>query len=118
MRSFVSGVATLIAIVAIIVALPSLWIKERVIDPEGFASSAMSTIAANPRVQSYMADEIANQVVAASNGLVPTMIAKPIAQRRPQARSSGPTSSTSARSMPGCSTRPPRISRASRCNST
>ncbi|NMO00730.1 hypothetical protein HH308_05810 [Gordonia sp. TBRC 11910] len=80
MRSFVSGLATLIAIVAIIVALPSLWVKERVIDPEGFATTA-STMAENSKIQSYMADEIVNQVVTASNGLVPALIAKPIATR-------------------------------------
>ncbi|MFW0789272.1 hypothetical protein [Gordonia sp. CPCC 205333] len=78
MRSFVSGLATLVAIAAIIVALPSLWIKERVIDPEGFSSTA-ATMADNSQVQSYMADEIVNQVVTRSNGLVPTAVAKPIA---------------------------------------
>ncbi|GAB17547.1 hypothetical protein GOEFS_035_00790 [Gordonia effusa NBRC 100432] len=78
MRSFVSGLAALVAIAAIIVALPSLWIKERVIDPEGFSSTA-ATMAANPQVQSYMADEIVHQVGNRSNGLVPSAIAKPIA---------------------------------------
>lgn len=78
MRSFVSGLATVVAIVAIIAALPALWIKERVIDPEGFSSTA-ATMAANKQVQSDMADEIVNQVVAGTNGLVPALIVKPIA---------------------------------------
>lgn len=78
MRSFVSGLATLVAIVAIIAALPALWIKERVIDPEGFSSTA-STMAADKQVQAYMADEIVNQVVAGTNGLAPALIVKPIA---------------------------------------
>ncbi len=80
MRSFISGIATLVAIVALVIALPSLWIKERVIDPEGFATVA-ARMADDAQIQSYMADEITNQVSAVSNGLIPNGLARPVAAR-------------------------------------
>lgn len=60
-RTFLSGLLTLVAIVAIVVAFPSLWVKERLVDPEGFVST-VTPMASDERIKDYLAGEISASV--------------------------------------------------------
>lgn len=62
MRTFLSAVLTLVAMAAIVLAVPSLWVKERLIDSEGFAST-MRPVAAQQKVRDYMTEQITAGVV-------------------------------------------------------
>ena len=45
---------------AIVLALPSVWVQQRLVDPDGFVST-ISPMADNEQVQDYLAQEIATQ---------------------------------------------------------
>ncbi|MFW0783225.1 hypothetical protein AAFP35_01770 [Gordonia sp. CPCC 206044] len=60
MRTLSSGLLTLVAMAAIVLAFPSLWIKERIVDPEGFVAT-VSPMAQDPEVKDYLAGEVATQ---------------------------------------------------------
>lgn len=61
MRSFLAAVLCLVAIVAAAVAVPALWLNERVVDRDGFRET-VAPLADNATVQQYIADEITAQV--------------------------------------------------------
>jgi hypothetical protein len=60
-RTFLSGLLTVVAMVAIVVAFPSLWVKERLVDSEGFVAT-ITPMAQNEQVQDYLAGQIADSV--------------------------------------------------------
>ena len=61
MRSLAAFLTGLIAVAAIIVALPTMWVTERVVDADGFGSTA-TAMGQSAQVRTYMADTITNQV--------------------------------------------------------
>ncbi|MEP9415220.1 hypothetical protein ABLE92_12845 [Gordonia sp. VNQ95] len=61
MRTFLSALLTLIAMAAIVVALPSMWVSQRIVDDDGFVS-VVAPLAHDAEVQDYIADEITAQV--------------------------------------------------------
>ncbi|MFW0794136.1 hypothetical protein AAFP30_10015 [Gordonia sp. CPCC 205515] len=61
MRTFISGLLTLIAMAAIVIAVPSVWTKERIVDPEGFATLA-TQLAADTEVKDSLAAEVSAAV--------------------------------------------------------
>ncbi|NDZ95092.1 hypothetical protein G3I13_07170 [Streptomyces sp. SID6673] len=61
MRTFLSGLLTLVAMVAIVLAFPSLWVKERLVDPEGFVTT-VTPMAQDAKVQDYLASQISSSV--------------------------------------------------------
>ena len=61
MRSVLSGLFTVVAIVCMIVAVPSFWVSQRVVSTDGFAASAAEA-ARNTEVQDYFADKISTSV--------------------------------------------------------
>ena len=65
MRSFVSGLLTLIAVVASVVAVPGMWIAERLVDEDGFIS-VVTPMASDDNVKTFLADQITDQVVSLS----------------------------------------------------
>lgn len=60
-RTFLSAVVVLIAMVAMVVALPSLWMKERLVDPEGFVTTVQPA-AQDQRVKDFIAEQITAEV--------------------------------------------------------
>lgn len=61
MRTVLSALLTLVAMVSIVVAVPSLWVKERLVDTEGFVSM-VEPLAEDQRVKDYLVDQITDQV--------------------------------------------------------
>lgn len=61
MRTFLSGLLTLIAMAAVIVAVPATWTAERLVDHDGFAQ-LVTPLAGEPAVQGYLADQITDEV--------------------------------------------------------
>lgn len=59
MRTLLGGLLTLVSMVAIVVALPSLWLAERVVDRDGFTAT-VQPLASDPEVKNYLADEVAS----------------------------------------------------------
>ncbi len=82
MRSLAAFLTGLIAVVAIVVALPAIWATERVVDPGGFRATA-TTMGQSPQVRTFMADAITTQV-ANRAGTVAAAAARPFAQRYTQ----------------------------------
>lgn len=87
MRSFVSGLLTLIAVVASVVAVPGMWIAERLVDEDGFIS-VVTPMASDDNVKTFLADQITDQVVSRADQIGAgqldrpiAAVAKPVAQR-------------------------------------
>lgn len=78
MRSFLAAVLCLIAIVGAAIAVPALWVNERVVDGDGF-SETVAPLADNSEIQQLIADEITAQVGAAAP-LVPSALVAPLAK--------------------------------------
>lgn len=75
-RTFGAGLATLIAIIAMVGALPSLWVHYRVVDREGF-TSFVSPMAHDRQIQDLMADEIAAQISDQTGGTLSATLVRP-----------------------------------------
>lgn len=60
-RTFVSGLAVLVAMVAMVVALPALWTTERVVDRSGFVA-LVEPMARDRQIQDLIADELTRQI--------------------------------------------------------
>ncbi|GAA1482253.1 hypothetical protein GCM10009624_26930 [Gordonia sinesedis] len=56
-----SALLTVVAMAAIVIAVPSLWVKERLVDTEGFISM-VGPLADDQRVKDYLADQITAEV--------------------------------------------------------
>lgn len=82
MRSLAAFLTGLIAVAAIIVALPTMWVTERVVDPDGFGSTA-TAMGQSAQVRTYMADTITNQVQRRAGATAGAVVA-PFAQRYTQ----------------------------------
>lgn len=82
-RTFLSALLTLVAMVAIVVALPSMWAAERVVDADGFADVA-APLAHDPQVQAFIADEITEQVSSRVNVPGASTLIEPFAKRYTQ----------------------------------
>ncbi len=86
MRSLVSGLFTIVAMVAVIVAVPSMWVSQRVVSTEGFAASAADA-ARNTEVQDYFAEKVAAAVSDQTSVPLAGAAVQPLAQS--YARSDG-----------------------------
>ncbi|WP_040511175.1 hypothetical protein [Gordonia soli] len=79
MRTLLSAVLTLVSIVAIVVAVPSLWVKERLVDSEGFVATA-SAAAKNQEVKDYLAEQIGQQAASRVGIPAASLVIEPIAK--------------------------------------
>jgi hypothetical protein len=60
-RTLGSGLAVLVAIVAMVVALPALWTHERIVDRAGFVAF-VEPMARDRQIQDLIADELTRQI--------------------------------------------------------
>ncbi len=79
-RSFLSALLTLVAIAATILAVPSFWLDQRLVDREGFVST-VAPMAENQQVKDYLADEIAAQATARTDLPIAGVLVRPLAGR-------------------------------------
>ncbi|WP_026919101.1 hypothetical protein [Gordonia shandongensis] len=79
MRSVVSGLFTAVAILCMIVAVPSLWFSMRVVSTDGFVASA-SDAARTSAVQDFFAEKIAASVQDRAGSAVPATLVEPTAR--------------------------------------
>ncbi|WP_207842328.1 hypothetical protein [Williamsia soli] len=77
MRSFLTALLCLVAIVGAAIAVPAFWVNEHVVDRDGF-SETVAPLADNAKVQQLIADEITTQVGVAAP-LVPSALVQPLA---------------------------------------
>ncbi|MCR5977494.1 hypothetical protein GDN83_07040 [Gordonia jinghuaiqii] len=80
MRSFLSFLLTLVAMAATVVAVPSIWLDQRIVDQEGFVST-VAPMAQNQKVKDYLADEIAAQATARTDLPIAGALVRPLAAR-------------------------------------
>ncbi|MFT4200586.1 hypothetical protein [Gordonia sp. (in: high G+C Gram-positive bacteria)] len=79
MRSFLAFLTGLIAIVAIVAALPLTWVKERVIEERGFQATA-TKMGESPQVREYMAKTITDEITKRTAGAA-AVVVRPAADR-------------------------------------
>ncbi|MGB3302995.1 MAG: hypothetical protein WBA38_05075 [Gordonia sp. (in: high G+C Gram-positive bacteria)] len=79
MRSVVSGLFTVVAMVCMIVAVPSVWLTQRVVSTDGFVASA-SEAAKTSEVQDYFSQKVADSIEQASGSKLASNVALPLAQ--------------------------------------
>lgn len=65
--------------VAIVAAVPSLWLKERIVDPEGFATTA-AQMSEDQQVKDYLVEQITANVVEVSGVSATSVIVEPMAR--------------------------------------
>ncbi|MGV9827743.1 MULTISPECIES: hypothetical protein [unclassified Gordonia (in: high G+C Gram-positive bacteria)] len=80
MRTFFSALFGLIAMVAIVVAVPSIWITERIVDTDGF-TSLIAPVAGDQQVKDYMASQITDQIASQTSLPGTRALVEPLAQR-------------------------------------
>ncbi|GAC56964.1 hypothetical protein GOHSU_14_01310 [Gordonia hirsuta DSM 44140 = NBRC 16056] len=80
MRSLSAGLLVVIAAIAMVVALPSLWVSLNVVSPSGFADSAADA-AEQPEVQEFFAQQISDEVASSTSVPLAGDIVKPLAER-------------------------------------
>ncbi len=78
-RTFFTGLLTLTSMVAIVLALPSLWVKERLVDREGFVAT-VSAAARDQEVKDYLADQVASAAVEQTGRQAVGLIVAPVAR--------------------------------------
>lgn len=76
MRTLGAGLLTLIATIAVVCAVPSLWAQERIVDPGGF-TSFVEPMATDRAIQDLIADELSVQISDQASGVVPSSIIAP-----------------------------------------
>ncbi|KXT58462.1 hypothetical protein Y710_02790 [Gordonia sp. QH-12] len=86
MRSVVSGLFTVVAMICMIVAVPSMWLSQRVVSSDGFTSSAAEA-AHSSEVQDYFAQKVAASVEENTGSKVASDLVLPAAKN--YARSDG-----------------------------
>ncbi|MFT3898968.1 MAG: hypothetical protein QM728_01810 [Gordonia sp. (in: high G+C Gram-positive bacteria)] len=79
MRSLLAFLTGLIAIAAIVIALPLTWVKERVIEPKGFEATAVR-MGESPEVREYMAKTITDEITERTTGAA-AVVVRPAADR-------------------------------------
>ena len=79
MRTFLSGVLTIVAMAAIVLALPSVWMQLRLVDSAGF-DATVAPMARNAQVQDYLATEITTQGAQATGVGISAGLVRPVAQ--------------------------------------
>jgi hypothetical protein len=77
-RTFGSGLAVLVAIVAMVVALPALWTHERIVDRQGFVAF-VEPMAKDRQIQDLIADELTRQITDQTSA--PEILIAPATQR-------------------------------------
>lgn len=82
-RSISAAVLTLLAVVGMVCALPTMWAKERLVDSDGFTSMT-APLAKRHDVQQLIADELSTQIAANVGNKVPTAVIHPVATRYTQ----------------------------------
>ncbi|GAA2056002.1 hypothetical protein [Williamsia deligens] len=78
MRTLVAGLATLVAIVAMVVALPALWTHERIVDRSGFIGF-VEPMAHDRQIQDLIADELTRQITDQTDA--PSILVEPATRR-------------------------------------
>lgn len=79
MRTFLGGLLTLIAMVAVVLAVPSMWLQARLIDEQGFAST-VTPMASNPQVKDYLVGQVASAVQEQTGSAVAGQVAQAAAR--------------------------------------
>ncbi|MGB3697887.1 MAG: hypothetical protein WBA05_10690 [Gordonia sp. (in: high G+C Gram-positive bacteria)] len=79
MRSVASGLFTVIAMVAMVIAVPSAWLSQRVVSTDGFVASA-SEAAKTTEVQDYFAQKVADSVAQATGSQIASSLVLPAAR--------------------------------------
>ncbi len=79
MRTLGAGLLTLIATIAVVCAVPSLWAHHRIVDPGGF-TSYIEPMATDRAIQDLIADELAAQISDRAAGFVPSAVVEPAAR--------------------------------------
>ena len=79
-RSFLSALLTLVAIAATVLAVPSFWLDQRIVDQAGFVAT-VAPMAENQQVKDYLADEIAAQATARTDLPIAGVLVRPLAGR-------------------------------------
>ncbi|WP_132992331.1 hypothetical protein [Gordonia zhaorongruii] len=79
MRSVFSGLLTVIAMVCVIVAIPTMWVNERVVSADGFAASAEDA-ARNSEVQQFFANKVGSSVADSTSVPLAGDIVEPLAR--------------------------------------
>ncbi|WP_420041946.1 hypothetical protein [Gordonia sp. MP11Mi] len=79
MRSIASGLFTVVAMIAVIIAVPSMWVSQRVVSVDGFAASA-GDAARNTEVQDYFAEKVAASVEQETSVPLAGAVVEPLAR--------------------------------------
>lgn len=79
MRTFFSALLTLIAMAAIVVAVPSMWVSQRLVDENGFVE-VVAPLAHERQMQDFIAEKITDQVVSQVSISGAQALVAPIAQ--------------------------------------
>lgn len=85
-RTFLSALLTSIAMVATVVALPAMWVSQRVVDEDGFVA-VVAPLAHDEQVQAYIADEITTQVASRVGYPGASAVVAPVAKAYTQGES-------------------------------
>ena len=83
MRTFFSAFLALVAMVATVIAVPSMWVTERLVHTDGF-TSVISPLADDPEMQEYIAAKITDQVVAEVSVPGAAALVAPVAKKYTQ----------------------------------
>ncbi|MFT4043586.1 MAG: hypothetical protein QM673_10535 [Gordonia sp. (in: high G+C Gram-positive bacteria)] len=83
MRTVLSGFLTLVAMAAIVIAVPTTWLTQRIVETGGF-TSLVAPLAGNDQVKESLATEIADQIASRTHVPAAAAIAKPFATRYTQ----------------------------------
>ncbi|MCF8588596.1 hypothetical protein [Gordonia liuliyuniae] len=79
MRSVASGLFTVVAMIAVIIAVPSMWVSQRVVSTDGFAASA-GDAARDSQVQDYFAEKVAASVEEQTSVPLAGTVVEPLAR--------------------------------------
>ncbi|GAC47854.1 hypothetical protein [Gordonia aichiensis] len=78
MRTFLSGLATIVAVVAIVLAVPAVWVSQRIVDDDGF-TSLIEPVGHDQAVKDYLAGEITEQIASRTSISGADAVVRPLA---------------------------------------
>ena len=78
MRTFLSGLATIVAVVAIVLAVPAVWISERIVSDDGF-SSLIEPVGHDQAVKDYLAGQITDEIASRTSISGAESVVRPLA---------------------------------------
>lgn len=83
MRSILASILTVLAVIAMVCALPTMWAGQRLVDSDGFVSMT-APLAKRQDVQKLIAEELSTQIAAAAGNAVPASVIEPLARQYTQ----------------------------------